>query len=504
MNINLSIIYDEITDMPVEFITSGPIQSLDISCILFIPAKISNIKSDALYICHSDQIPYEALQSGMKLAVIGDIDHEMILQHDCHVLVFPDDTDPLALCNDLQQIKAQYDKWDNEMLEAVLSGSSRQVIMDIGAQYLKNPVAFFDREFGLATTTGTIPRANESKIWDYVLQNKFSPTDSLHPRQRSEFMQRFFKSDWPFIYYSDIMNETCMTCGVVIEDTLYGNFSATEIAPFTDGQCAILYCIAQRVKQALIQSTDKYGAGIDLPFFLQRLLSGIDIETNVMLYHLHQIRWEITDHFRIVRIEAIDATPLLKGECESYRNPLKHIFSDSLITQYEGGLLIVIHAKSFCTIPDKLKTFLDKFKMRAGISMEFQNFTYVKYAYIQCKNALTCADGNYMEFEKHYTKSLLDKIAQITSLKSFCHPLLLQMYLEGSKKDRLFIESMQTYIESGRNMTDAAKKLGVHRNTLIYRLQIMNEYLGIDLFSDTISDNLQTLIVFSGRILQNL
>ena len=52
---------------------------------------------------------------------------------------------------------------------------------------------------------------------------------------------------------------------------------------------------------------------------------------------------------------------------------------------------------------------------------------------------------------------------------------------EDVQKGTEFYESLKQYLLSGNNVGMAAKKLFVHRNTMIYRLQKINELLKINL-----------------------
>lgn len=505
MDTNLYILYDDLRQHDVKLVISREIQALDISSIFFLPENYDQLHSDYLYICTAaEMVSLKSNDFPLNFALVGDIKESLILDSGHSALIFPRKMSFTSVFNLLQEIKHKYDMWDEEMLEAVFSKDSKQKIMDIGAKFLSNPVAFFDQDFGLVMTAGQIPDSMPGSIWEPVLKNSYPPPEALTPKQRATIMKRYFESEWPFIYHSSVLDETHLVCSIVIDGTLYGTFGATEIISFTQGQCSLLYCLSRRLKQALVDTIGEFGTTVELPFFIHRLLRGIDVEENVMNYHLGQVGWKSGDYFRVFRLEPEDKSPLSKEMCDAYRNPIKRILPDTLISQYENGILVILHSRTPQQVSHELINTLDKYKLRAGQSMEFQNFMYIKYAYIQCKNALNSAGKQLVAFEDHYTECLMDKIAQVTSLKSFCHPVLLQMLQQGTDKERLFIESMHVYIENGRNLTDAAKKLGIHRNTLTYRLQVMNDLLGIDLFCDVLSDDILMLLNFSCRILQIL
>jgi len=78
--------------------------------------------------------------------------------------------------------------------------------------------------------------------------------------------------------------------------------------------------------------------------------------------------------------------------------------------------------------------------------------------------------------DKVILKTLLDKVDQ--EMKRF----IFRKYLN----DSIMLESIKVYLESNQNMSLAAKKLYVHRNTLIQRLDKFHQTTGFDvrIFND--------------------
>jgi PucR C-terminal helix-turn-helix domain/GGDEF-like domain len=52
--------------------------------------------------------------------------------------------------------------------------------------------------------------------------------------------------------------------------------------------------------------------------------------------------------------------------------------------------------------------------------------------------------------------------------------------LEGSPAQRELLETLRAYLATGKNANEAARRLAVHRNTLLYRLRRVQELLGLD------------------------
>ena len=66
----------------------------------------------------------------------------------------------------------------------------------------------------------------------------------------------------------------------------------------------------------------------------------------------------------------------------------------------------------------------------------------------------------------------------------YCEPCISDLYLRNTEKGWQLLAILREYLFSGRNYTNAAEKLGMHRNNVIYHIQKLEEQYQIDL-SDT-------------------
>ena len=60
-----------------------------------------------------------------------------------------------------------------------------------------------------------------------------------------------------------------------------------------------------------------------------------------------------------------------------------------------------------------------------------------------------------------------------------CHPRVRALADRPHGMD--FVHSLRVYLEKGRNMSHAAEALYVHRNTMVYRIEQVERWLGLDL-----------------------
>ena len=71
--------------------------------------------------------------------------------------------------------------------------------------------------------------------------------------------------------------------------------------------------------------------------------------------------------------------------------------------------------------------------------------------------------------------------AQGFSPMDFCDAALWQMAHADAQKDTNYLESLDVYLSCGMDLKRAAQQLGVHRNTLAYRMERVQALFGLDL-----------------------
>jgi DNA-binding PucR family transcriptional regulator len=62
----------------------------------------------------------------------------------------------------------------------------------------------------------------------------------------------------------------------------------------------------------------------------------------------------------------------------------------------------------------------------------------------------------------------------------YCHPLVRQLKRYDEREGKDFLATLRAYILAGRSYTRAAELLGMHRNSVIYRMKQIEEILDFD------------------------
>ncbi len=180
-----------------------------------------------------------------------------------------------------------------------------------------------------------------------------------------------------------------------------------------------------------------------------------------------------------------------------YKNRLQDIFRDANTFQYESDLVCLLH----CTgtfrsgyLPDdeysKLESFLTENGFHAAISRVFQDLSFLGKAYRETDAALRLAKRMKMPYKLHrYERNLafypLLAYESDEEVRDLCHPGILRIYQQDCQRESNLLHTLEVYLANNLNAYQTATQLNLHRNSLYYRLEKIEELLGRELGKDS-------------------
>ncbi len=166
-----------------------------------------------------------------------------------------------------------------------------------------------------------------------------------------------------------------------------------------------------------------------------------------------------------------------KCKCFIYNNKIAMLFDLS------GNFLLTDEERS------KLKKFLVDNSLICGGSSKFNSMSGLPSAYSQAVTASRI--GKQMEGRgpiyylwEYVTYHMCDLLHNEYNIIDFVNPMLLSIIRYDKDNNTNFMQTLRAYLKSGRNPVKTAAKLGIHRNSVDYRLKRMNELFYLD-FDDS-------------------
>ena len=202
-------------------------------------------------------------------------------------------------------------------------------------------------------------------------------------------------------------------------------------------------------------------------------------------YQLGRKGWKEGDLF------CLAALPLPEGKGnDSYYGPISAEVSvwvpGSIVIDCDGYLVVLAHLERD-DLHSSRERFLEALRqcealnVPCGVSDPFE-FMHARDAWHQALAAVREGKGegrgSVSEFGDVFVPNLLHHLEQSSSLDMQLHPAALQ--IAAAKNGDELLSCVYAFLMNGRNVSQAARALYMHRNTLEYRMRVINERWGID------------------------
>ena len=398
--------------------------------------------------------------------------------------------DAATLANRISALLVELSEWDERMQLAGARSRDLMSILEVGEELLENPVALLDEEEALIGYAGDIPKSAGSTIWGEVLDRGYSPMSFFGTDELDDISRQLASDGVVLIAPRRGGGSTHLGVNIYADGAVLGCVALVDVSsPITQGQVSIAMHIARRMER--LAETLRYEShGVDeAPWCLSMVLDGAPLTDGLLRFHLRRIGWKQEDGYRALcfRIPTEDGSQV---EANSYVWSLRQVMPKAISVPHEDVVVAVWREKDYDVSDPALTRALcaDFPEERAvfGVSSPFENFRLAASAYAQAHSALAIGErvgwSGMVSFDEVFDAHLYQELDGDTRLAEFMHPAVLRL-LRSTKPSRMneSLESLFTYLMCGRNVSQAAKRLYMHRNTLEYRLDAIQKSMGCDL-----------------------
>ena len=260
---------------------------------------------------------------------------------------------------------------------------------------------------------------------------------------------------------------------VVEDDFLLGSSECKLIALilFKESIELLKFCIKDKFCE---YSTDSEKIILDL-------LNGADISEE-----------KIRDNTKPLKEDSFLVVISVKDKIDEAVEILRDIYSDTevKILDYKDYVLLLGSFENIqehtCSIHETLYTSI--YKKCHMCYIEADDYVSLKEKFELCRNKLNVAE-KYNVSGRVFNKDSLMFESIIDNLNENEKNRIINKFNDGFEKlDNDIIQSIDVFFEFNLNLSEAAKKLYVHRNTLIYRLDKIQKYTSYDIrkFNDAV------------------
>jgi hypothetical protein len=404
----------------------------------------------------------------------------------------------------LQSIFERFAIWKEDVLMSSMGSESLQRVFDKAASVLRNPIALIDKSQILVIKAGVMPDDIAGSIWLELTSQGYARLENLSKNQLNEFNEKLSGTEEPFFLQkvSRYRDNYHMIAPLHNGGKCFAMFGMSDLnGPITLGQVSLVKLLQDLMKRIILSEIGKQHLGSHVDYYIDRILQGYLVEQGALAYSLALRRWEIGDAYQALFLRADDPAAIDDSLRSAHAMRMQNLIPDSHVFPYDQGTLILVRSVEDTALSNylpELEQVCESFGLYCGVSLVHTGFMQIREAYTQARAALEFGrgseEGRTLLFQKHYVTCLADTLGSTVDISCFCHPKVLRLWLRGGEKGRTLVEALRCYLVHGRNTNATARALGLHRNTVIYRIERLRELLGDDLDSTDASVHLMLVL----------
>ncbi len=391
--------------------------------------------------------------------------------------------------SEIQKNTENIQSWADRLLWSVLAGDGFCQYLNIIHDVLHNPIWIIDNNNCLLSYTKN--DQSDEIAWKETVRTGYISFYGSTAREIEEAMERFRAGTSATVIHLKAIKSPLITTKIYLEHEPVGmmNVLSTHSSP-TAGQLDLCMYAAKLLsmefrRRKLKQAFQEFPSSQ----FLLELLNGRLSDEIVAKAALETIAWTAKRWFSLM---------IIPITCFSQKDNIQNriagqlfsLFPNSITISYQECLVCLMthNQKTFLTVQKQkqLENFLDQYEFFAGISDSFNELTFVPKAYQHGLSAVkTTVNMNPKQrifFYKDYAFLHIQHIlAEYDTLEHFCYQGILNLIAYDQKNHTEYTRTLWLYLKNNLSPGQTAKDLFLHRSTLNYRMQKIQEIANLDL-----------------------
>lgn len=462
-------------------------------------SKIDLIQNDTefqnhtLYIGQTSQIKDSIRYFNDKIFFLVSDTDELFLsaEHSNTVITFPREINVEKLweeCSRLLDEQLELLRNSYTLLTASLETHDLSKITEVASKLIQNPIVITDASFKVMAHSKAYQTNDEQ--WNQNIERGYCSYEDIAGYNNMDGLKKLQDIDGPFIIGCTNSPLRRYLLRLVYQGRHVGLLASIEAATdfgklneklfehIGDTVARLLYTESTITNN--IQNKAYDGIIIDClnqeltnrnVFFDRMEKSGVNLHSNYCLMVVDIVEYNNYDYMN-----------------EHLRHHLESIADNARAISYRDDVILLIDCgskKSVADIPVAESEYFKENGLKAGYSDVFTDLFQMHKYYKQAKSALKIAShidpgkvfAGYDEY-KFYDMILSGKSAN--NLNDYLSNKVVQLIDYDEEYNTNYYDTVMTYLECDRKMTEAAKIFDIHKNTMAYRIRKIEEIFDIN------------------------
>ncbi|SCP98489.1 PucR family transcriptional regulator [Anaerobium acetethylicum] len=464
--------------------------NIDISTIKFFTQNQKQFHNKIIYMGGTECIPGPDTPGQFAFLCYGPPCDWSVYEHSSFPILYVEpelssgerkEFDPLKLFNqiqdvlqDIQQINAGL----HMLINAFFTEQGLQYLADVAYQVFGNPLFIIDNNYKyLAISSGIMADsvfASEENKEGYIRQQ------GLAFIKQAKIDEQIRKQNSPVYFKNPLHEKGMLADAITIHNIEVGHVMLYELdQPFQEFDSVMLHRTSRIISMELQKNSFlNANKGFLYSYFLADLLDNPEINYAAVKERLSVLDYDLKEEQYILVIPA-----------RSYRNSkvrldvivdqLHQILPSSIFAVYENTIAILISRSRKDGIKEqeykRLIDFLKTNNLTSGMSNFFYDLKDARRFYQQALKSVELGQKLGVKSPIHYYSDnylyhIFEMCESQENIHFFIHPGMLKLLEYDQNHGTDFLLTLHEYLESPGQPTQISKRLHIHKNTLLYRM----------------------------------
>lgn len=390
-----------------------------------------------------------------------------------------------------EQKHMSYSQKKDIILNALIEREGLQHLVNIAAVVLDNPVFVVDLSGKILCRS---QREEDVQTWAELFPDNKLVYKNYLMVEHAGIYERILENDMPVYGQFEFYSKRFVGCRIRDKGDAVGIVTIIENSSIKPEDTELLIIVCKAIlfemlyyERTSMQTTPYFSLFKDL---IENTTTAEDIELRCIRLHL--------DTLKQLYLIAVGYDKLANSMTLHFvRQSVLASLPNCYCIIYKGLLLIVIEEILFseASLETLQQCFCD-LDVWIGVSRSFDDISKLSDAYeqivaISIVRKKLHLDTQVIFYEDIILYHLFETAAKERNPEIFCTPILGKLQEYDKKNNSYLFQSVEAFLEAGRNIQKAAECLNVHKNTLYYRLKRAEELFDFNLEDENICFLLQ-------------
>ena len=467
----------------------------DVSCVqeLIFP-NTSELDSSVLYVADKSALTFMAGSlAGMTIAFAGDVPAAEAFApvEGCRVICVPGQTNKGRLLNEFVAAQKAIDDLDSRLIWASLEKDPLGAMLPIMAEHMHEPLLATDADDVLVAFAAPEGLEVTDEAFRHIIAHNciLADTPVLKGLLSAMPASAEMRDTVPIVRIPNSAREYINAMVLRDGEPLINILASNEGGAFEIQSRDELLRLKLLIERAILAGSPLGFPPPDTDSCVRRLLDHIFVREEIIEGYLRKRGWRVDDRYycALAQTEGENGIAMLPFLARQLRSG---VMRDAVVLVHGNEVACVVRADEcpydIPRLSADLGSVADRFKAKMGVSCPFHDFRELRRYHDSCRTAISYGQQENpprtVSFFDSYAARHLEHVLFNRSINEvLLDARAFDIKLHDEQHGTELLQTLLVYLECGQNKTLASRQLFIHRNTLVYRVGVIEKVAGVDL-----------------------